>query len=103
MKTIKSFSRFFCVRHEKRSRKSIQLLNLFLISFIIAILSHLFFLVEWFDGRYMLGMNDGLSQMLPFKQLLYDSYTSGDLFYSNKFGLGGGTYSQLSYYFSTSI
>lgn len=103
MKTIKSFSRFFCVRHEKRSRKFIQLLNLFLISFIIAILSHLFFLVEWFDGRYMLGMNDGLSQMLPFKQLLYDSYTSGNFFYSNKFGLGGGTYSQLSYYFSTSI
>lgn len=103
MKTIKLFSRFFFVRHEKRSRKSIQLLNLFLISFIFAILSHLFFLVEWFDGRYMLGMNDGLSQILPFKQLLYDSYTSGDFFYSNKFGLGGGIYSQLSYYFSTSI
>lgn len=103
MKTIKSFSHFFSARHEKRSRKSIQFLSLFLISFIIALLSHLFFLVEWFDGRYMVGMNDGLSQMLPFKQLLYDSYTSGNFFYSNKFGLGGGTYSQLSYYFSTSI
>lgn len=103
MKIIHSFSHFFSNRLEKRSRKSNHLLALFLSSFIIALFSHLFFLVEWFDGRYMIGMNDGLSQILPFKQLLYDNYTSGNFFYSNQFGMGGGTYSQLGYYFSTSI
>lgn len=77
--------------------------SLFFISLVMAFLSHLFFLSEWLDGRYMTGMNDGLSQMLPFKKLLYDAYTSGNFFYSNQFGMGGGIYSQLSYYFSTSI
>ncbi|HLR68875.1 MAG TPA: YfhO family protein [Virgibacillus sp.] len=69
----------------------------------MAFFSHLFFVKEWMDGRYMTGINDGLSQMLPFKKLLYDEYTNGNFFYSNAFGLGGGIYSQLSYYFSTSI
>lgn len=78
-------------------------LLLILASLMISFLSHLFFLAEWLDGRYMVGMNDGLSQMLPFKRLLYDSYTNGDFFYTYGFGMGGGTYSQLGYYFSTSI
>lgn len=51
----------------------------------------------------MLGPNDGLSQMMPFKAMLYEQYTSGEFFYSPFFGLGSGTYSGLSYYFSTSI
>ncbi|MGG3926457.1 YfhO family protein [Metabacillus fastidiosus] len=72
-------------------------------SFIIAFCSHLFFLTEWLEGRYMTGIGDGLSQMVPFKQLLYDEYSKGNFFYSDKFGIGGGTYSQLSYYFSTSF
>ncbi|WP_328029840.1 YfhO family protein [Metabacillus fastidiosus] len=76
---------------------------LFLLSFIIAFCSHLFFLTEWLEGRYMTGIGDGLSQMVPFKQLLYDEYSKGNFFYSDKFGIGGGTYSQLSYYFSTSF
>lgn len=76
---------------------------LLLASFLVAFLAHLFFLTEWFEGRYMTGIGDGLSQMLPFKKLLYDAYTSGNFFYSNQFGMGGGTYSQLGYYFSTSI
>lgn len=89
---------------EKRLwRMTKQVFSLFLASLVIAFLSHLFFLTEWFDNRYMVGINDGLSQMLPFKRLLYDSYTNGDFFYSYGFGMGGGTYSQLGYYFSTSI
>lgn len=51
----------------------------------------------------MTGINDGLSQMLPFKHLLYEQYTGWEFFYSFDFGLGVGTFSELAYYFSTSI
>lgn len=51
----------------------------------------------------MVGINDGLSQMMPFKHLLYEQYTRGEFFYSFDFGLGAGTFSELSYYFSTSF
>ncbi len=51
----------------------------------------------------MTGLNDGLSQMIPFKYFLYNLYTSGEFFYSESFGLGGGVFSQLGYYFSTSL
>ena len=51
----------------------------------------------------MAGINDGLSQMMPFKHLLYEQYTRGEFFYSFDFGLGAGTFSELAYYFSTSI
>lgn len=51
----------------------------------------------------MAGVNDGLSQMMTFKQLLYKQYVNGEFFYSFDFGLGAGTYSELAYYFSTSI
>ncbi|MEH7123672.1 YfhO family protein [Bacillus sp. JJ1773] len=87
----------------QRLKKRKDLLILFLLSFTVAWLSHLFFITEWLDGRYMTGMNDGLSQMLPLKQLLYDQYKSGEFFYSPDFGLGGSTYTQLGYYFSMSI
>lgn len=72
-------------------------------SLVIAILSHFFFLTEFLNGRYMTGLNDGLSQMIPFKYFLYNLYTSGEFFYSESFGLGGGVFSQLGYYFSTSL
>ncbi|MFP7170005.1 YfhO family protein [Terribacillus halophilus] len=68
-----------------------------------AILVHMHFIRGYLDGRIMLGPNDGMAQMLPFKQHLYEQYTQGNLFYSFSFGLGGGIYSQLAYYFSTSI
>ncbi|MBB4825190.1 putative membrane protein YfhO [Sporosarcina luteola] len=69
----------------------------------VAILSHLFFLTEFFQDRYMTGLNDGLSQMIPFKYFLYNLFTEGEFFYSESFGLGGGVFSQLGYYFSTSL
>ncbi|KAB2332144.1 YfhO family protein [Cytobacillus depressus] len=87
----------------QRLKKRKDLFILFLLSLTIAWMSHLFFITEWFDGRYMTGINDGLSQMLPFKQLLYDQYKSGEFFYSPNFGLGGSTYTLLGYYFSMSI
>ncbi|GGC78479.1 hypothetical protein GCM10007216_06220 [Thalassobacillus devorans] len=72
-------------------------------SLVLAVLAHVFFLQEWTEGRYMVGHNDGLQQMVTFKKLLYHQYTSGNFFYNYGFGLGGDTYSQLSFYFSTSI
>lgn len=83
------------------SKKSIGLL--IISSLLVSAAAHFFFVQEWLDGKYMLGPNDGLSQMLPFKQFIYDHYTEGNFFYSFRFGLGGGFYNQLAYYFSTSI
>ncbi|WP_422124170.1 YfhO family protein [Planococcus sp. X10-3] len=73
------------------------------VSFTLAILAHGVFLYQWTQGQYMTGINDGLSQMMPFKHLLYEQYTNGEFFYSFDFGLGAGTFSELAYYFSTSI
>ncbi|MFC5591828.1 YfhO family protein [Sporosarcina soli] len=89
----------------KKVRKTFSKPSFLLVigSLLIAITSHLFFLMEWTEGRYMTGPGDGLSQMLPFKQLLYQEYVNGNFFYSANFGYGGGTLSQLGYYFSTSI
>lgn len=68
-----------------------------------AIIAHGFMLSEWMHGRYVTGPNDGMSQMIPFKYLLYESMNTGNFFYSERFGFGGGIFSQLGYYFSTSI
>ncbi|WHT49007.1 YfhO family protein [Sporosarcina thermotolerans] len=84
-------------------QRSYQWVSIWAASIFIAVLSHLFFLTEFLKGRYMTGLNDGLSQMIPFKYFLYNLYTNGEFFYSESFGLGGGVFSQLGYYFSTSI
>lgn len=78
-------------------------LQLALFSFILSAIGHTVFLYQWSRGHFMVGINDGLSQMMPFKHLLYEQYTRGEFFYSFDFGLGAGTFSELSYYFSTSI
>ncbi|MGX7594732.1 YfhO family protein [Planococcus plakortidis] len=69
----------------------------------MAAIGHGVFLFQWTQNQYMAGPNDGLAQMMPFKQLLYDHYTRGEFFYSFDFGLGAGIFSELSYYFSTSF
>ncbi|PAF39994.1 hypothetical protein CHH69_05200 [Terribacillus saccharophilus] len=84
-------------------KRSWKVVLLVLAALTFAVLVHLHFIREYFDGRFMLGPNDGMAQMLPFKQHLYEQYTQGNFFYSFSFGLGGGIYSQLAYYFSTSI
>ncbi|MDQ0208491.1 YfhO family protein [Alkalicoccobacillus murimartini] len=84
----------------KRKSKFWLLLS---ISLAFAFLAHFFFLKELSNGRYMVGPNDGLAQMLPFKHFLYQQYTSGEWFYSHEFGLGSGTFAQLAYYFSTNM
>lgn len=83
-------------------RKKPVLLLLFC-SLLLSAAAHLFFLQEWAKGQFMIGPNDGLSQIIPFKMFIYDQYKQGNFFYSWGFGLGGGFYSQLAYYFSTSL
>ncbi|MGG0642595.1 YfhO family protein [Sporosarcina gallistercoris] len=78
-------------------------IGLIIVSALTAAAAHGFMLSEWMQGRYVVGPNDGLSQMIPFKHFLYESMREGNFFYSERFGLGGGTFSQLGYYFSTSI
>ncbi|SDQ18085.1 YfhO family protein [Virgibacillus salinus] len=84
-------------------QKKRSLIFLIICSLVVAMLGHLFFITEWFQDRYMVGPNDGLQQMVTFKKLLYEQYSTGNFFYSYQFGLGGGTYSQLAFYFSTSF
>ncbi|MEC4032874.1 YfhO family protein [Bacillus subtilis] len=72
-------------------------------SLLVSVLAHAFFVKEWAEGRYMTGPGDGLAQMIVFKKLLFDQYTHGNFFYNYSFGLGGGTFSQLGYYFSASF
>lgn len=74
-----------------------------LLTLLLSTIGHTVFLSQWSRGHFMVGINDGLSQMMPFKDLLYKQYTQGEFFYSFDFGLGAGTFSELSYYFSTSI
>ncbi|SDJ11739.1 YfhO family protein [Salimicrobium halophilum] len=83
-----------------RNKKTILLL---ISSLLVATLAHGYFIYQWTQGIYMTGPNDGLSQMVPFRDMLYDQFTSGDFFYSYEFGLGGDTYSQLAYYYSINL
>ncbi|MCY8973315.1 YfhO family protein, partial [Bacillus atrophaeus] len=76
---------------------------LFAASLLISICAHAFFLKEWAEGRYMTGPGDGLAQMIVFKKMLFEQYMQGNFFYNYSFGLGGGVYSQLGYYFSVSF
>lgn len=84
-------------------KKKYEIWILILACFLVSILSHAFFIGEWFNGTYMIGPNDGLSQMVPFREMLYDHYSNGDFFYSYEYGLGGGTFSQLAYYYATNL
>ncbi|MBM7841141.1 putative membrane protein YfhO [Alkalihalobacillus xiaoxiensis] len=78
------------------------LLGLIGASLLFAVLAHAFFFYQLNNGQFMVGPNDGTAQMLPFKQFLYQQFSEGSFFYSHQFGLGGGIFSQLAYYFSTS-
>ncbi|WZY00503.1 YfhO family protein [Bacillus sp. FSL W7-1360] len=79
------------------------LLWLFIASGVVALSAHAFFFYQWGHGQFMVGPHDGTEQMLAFKQFLFEQYKNGAWFYAYDFGLGGGTYSQLAYYFSTNV
>ncbi|NBJ70720.1 MULTISPECIES: YfhO family protein [Clostridia] len=72
-------------------------------SLLVSAATHFFFYQQWLDKHWMIGPNDGLSQIATFKKFIYENYKSGNFFYAWDFGLGGGFYSQLAYYFSTSL
>lgn len=88
---------------QKKKADGKTAIQLFAASFAAALFSHLFFIYQRLNGRYMTGMNDGLSQILPFKHFLYSQFKQGEFFYSPDFGLGGSFYTQLSYYFYNSF
>ncbi|WP_053219904.1 YfhO family protein [Virgibacillus senegalensis] len=68
-------------------------------SVLAAVAAHAFFLYQLGQGGLMAGPNDGLSQMAPFRSMLYQQFTEGNLFYSFIYGLGGSTFTQLAYYY----
>ncbi|WP_414053909.1 YfhO family protein [Macrococcus equi] len=77
---------------------------LILIALLLAVFGHSFYIYRFFqDGTIFTGPNDGLEQMLPMQLYLYDKFISGEFFYNLDFGLGGDYYTDLAYYYSTSI
>lgn len=79
-------------------------LLLTVIALLLAIFGHSFYIYRFFkDGTIFTGPNDGLEQMLPMQLYLYDKFISGEFFYNLDFGLGGDYYTDLAYYYSTSI
>ncbi|MCE4956766.1 YfhO family protein [Macrococcoides caseolyticum] len=79
-------------------------LSITLIALLLSIFGHSFYIYRFFkDGTIFTGPNDGLEQMLPMQLYLYEKFSSGQFFYSLDFGLGGDYYTDLSYYYSTSI
>lgn len=72
-------------------------------AFLVSIAAHAFFIYYQSKGGFIAGPNDGLSQMVPFKHFLYETFQKGNLVYAEDFGFGGGAITQLAYYFSTSV
>ncbi len=80
-----------------------QLFNV-LIFIGLAVIGHSFYIYRFLkDGTIFTGPNDGLEQMLPMQLYLYQKITSGKWFYDMDFGLGGDFYTDLAYYYSTSV
>ncbi|WJP98669.1 YfhO family protein [Macrococcus bovicus] len=71
---------------------------------LLAVFGHSFYIYRFLkDGTIFTGPNDGLEQMLPFQLFLYDKWSHGQFFYDMDFGLGGDYYTDLAYYYSTSV
>lgn len=70
---------------------------------LVSIVAHSFFIYYQSQGGYIAGTNDGLSQMVPFKHFLYETFHKGNLVYAEDFGFGGGIITQLAYYYATSV
>ncbi|WP_214755992.1 YfhO family protein [Exiguobacterium sp. s157] len=70
---------------------------------VVSIIAHAFLIYYQSQGGYVAGPNDGLSQMVPFKHFLYETFHKGNLVYAEDFGFGGGTITQLAYYYATSV
>ena len=67
----------------------------------LSIIGHSYVIYRFIhDGILFTGPNDGMEQMVPIQMYLFDKWSSGNLFYSTDFGLGGDFFTDLSYYFS---
>ncbi|WP_414056093.1 YfhO family protein [Macrococcus equi] len=90
--------------NNRKSHYLKRLSILILIALLLAVFGHSFYIYRFFqDGTIFTGPNDGLEQMLPMQLYLYDKFISGEFFYNLDFGLGGDYYTDLAYYYSTSI
>lgn len=75
-----------------------------LLFLLLAVIGHSFYIYRFFkDGTIFTGPNDGLEQMLPMQLYLYNQWSHGRFFYDLDFGLGGDYYTDLAYYYSTSV
>ncbi|WP_254250470.1 YfhO family protein [Macrococcus equipercicus] len=85
-------------------RSVLSTLIYLMIFLVLAVIGHSFYIYRFLkDGTIFTGPNDGLEQMLPMQLYLYHKITSGKFFYDMDFGLGGDFYTDLAYYYSTSV
>lgn len=78
--------------------------KLILLSILLATVSHSYFLTnQLIEKQYMISPADQFSQMIIFKDLLYDEFSQGNFFYSFFLNGGSSLISRLSYYYSTSL
>ena len=76
---------------------------LFLAALLISIMAHLGMIWRTVEGNLFIGFGDGISQMLTFKQYIFEKYQQGNWAYSQDFGFGGGIFATLNYYYTTNI
>lgn len=78
--------------------------KLIIAALFIATIGHLYFIKNQVLGNsYMVGPGDQSSQMIIFKDYLYNQFKSGNFFYSFTYNGGGNFFTRLSYYYSTSM
>lgn len=77
---------------------------LIIFSAIVAVFAHSFFINQAVnEGHIMGGTGDQTYQMVLFKDYLYKQFSNGNFFYSFTFNGGGNFFTNLSYYYSTSM
>lgn len=78
--------------------------KLIILCFGLAVIGHAYFLKnQILYDQYMMGPADQFSQMIIFKDLLYNEFSQGNFFYSFFLNGGSSLISRLSYYYSTSL
>ncbi len=78
--------------------------KLILIALLLAVIGHGYFLTnQLVENQYMMSPADQFTQMIIFKDLLYEEFSQGNFFYSFFLNGGSNLLSRLSYYYSTSL
>jgi len=97
MKMVKKIS-----NRVKEFIKNNYLLIIFAI--VVAIFAHSYFIYKHLNYNHlMVGTGDQTYRMILFKDYLYNQFTDGNFFYSFTFNGGGNFFTNLSYYYSTSM